>query len=331
MINKKLSTGLITAIVLFLLFTSTFTVLASSPRTVYGKLYIDGELAPNGTTVKLVFESQEITNNTYENGNYVMNFLEDNYMVGTFSVCYQSLWYTTNPPTVELGDENELFYNVDLYVTTIPQENNPPDKPALVSPDDGSTVVSSDSATLEVEVTDPDDNQMDVFFYDDFDDTLIGTVANVASGNSAQILWLGLGANTTYNWYAVANDSQLETKSDTWSFNTSEAKNENPEVCILKPAKGVYLFNRKILPRFIRLTLIIGRITVIANATDDKGIERVEFYINGKLKGNDTTEPYTYNWTWERPRLVHIFVLKVIAYDTEGATAEDSMIVRKFL
>ena len=47
--------------------------------------------------------------------------------------------------------------------------------------------------------------------------------------------------------------------------------------------------------------------------------------------GNDTTDPYTYNWTRDRLRLIHIFCIKVIAYDNDGGTAEDKMIVRKFL
>ena len=80
------------------------------------------------------------------------------------------------------------------------------------------------------------------------------------------------------------------------------------------------------------MPLIIGRFTIEANATDeDSGIEKVEFYICGKLKGNDTTYPYTYNWTRDRIRLFHIFKIKVIAYDNEGETAEDSIIVRRFL
>jgi len=46
-----------------------------------------------------------------------MNFEENNYEEGTFSVYYQEAWHSTNPPTVELGDEHELLYHVDLYVT----------------------------------------------------------------------------------------------------------------------------------------------------------------------------------------------------------------------
>ena len=105
-----------------------------------------------------------------------------------------------------------------------------------------------------------------------------------------------------------------------------------PTVKIIKPEKGVYFRDKKILPRLFGLPLIIGKITIEAEAIDeDSGIEKVEFYINGKLMDEDTTEPYQYTWTRDRLRLIHIFTIKVKAYNNEGITSEDSMIVRKFL
>ena len=64
---------------------------------------------------------------------------------------------------------------------------------------------------------------------------------------------------------------------------------------------------------------------------EDSGIEKVEFYINGKFKTEDHTEPYTYEWRWDRPRIIHIFIVKVKVYDNGGKTSDDSMVVKKFL
>ena len=123
-----------------------------------------------------------------------------------------------------------------------------------------------------------------------------------------------------------------ETKSDTWSFTTEEEDDTPPTVKITKPQKALYIFGRRILPRFIRPAMIIGKITIEAEATDDdSGIDRVEFYVNGKLKGNDSIAPYTCVWKRDRIRLLHIFVIKVVAYDMNGLEASDKMIVRKFL
>jgi hypothetical protein len=205
MSKLKCKTVIIATIMLISLTISAFTVQASSPRTVWGKVYIDGELAPDGTTVKLTFSGQELTNDTYENGDYAFNFWEDNYEEGTFSVYYQEAWHSTNPPTVELGDEHGLLYPEDLYVTL--PDNSPPNAPTLVSPGDGSTVGGTTSATLRVSVSDPDGYPMEVKFYNANGDVLLGSVSGVSSGATVSKSWSGLTAGTTYNWYATANDN----------------------------------------------------------------------------------------------------------------------------
>ncbi len=106
-----------------------------------------------------------------------------------------------------------------------------------------------------------------------------------------------------------------------------------PVVKIEKPERAFYIGNKKIRRLFLRMALIIGSITVDVNASDSGcGIERVEFYVNNVLKANDTTAPYTFNWTKDRLfRLVHTQVLKVVAYDKYGNSASDKMLVKKFL
>ena len=106
-----------------------------------------------------------------------------------------------------------------------------------------------------------------------------------------------------------------------------------PTVEITKPVKGLYFRDKYILPRFIRLTQIIGKITVEVEATDNEsGINRVEFYygpLGGKLFATDTIEPYSALWKRDRLRIVHLHILKVVAYDNANNSAQDSMIVRK--
>ncbi len=235
------------------------------------------------------------------------------------------LWYTVASDSVYETGSDIWNFRTKIIV------NQPPNKPTNPIPADGAEDVDI-APFLSVDVTDPDGDNMDVLFFDASDDTLIGIDLNVASGGTASVQWTELSYNKTYSWYAVADDTVYETKSDTWSFTTKEVDNTPPTVSIAKPEKGLYLFDRKILPRFIRPALIIGRITIVANATDeDSGIEKVEFYINGKLKVTDTTAPYEYLWKRDRIRLFHIFVIKVVAYDNEGLEAFDKMLVRKFL
>ncbi|MCX6667600.1 MAG: PKD domain-containing protein [Euryarchaeota archaeon] len=106
-----------------------------------------------------------------------------------------------------------------------------------------------------------------------------------------------------------------------------------PTIQIIKPERALYMGNHKIRRLFLRMALVIGDITVEVNATDSgSGIAKVEFYINGKLKGNDTTAPYTYNLTKDKLlRFVHMQIIKVVAYDKAGNSAVAKMIVKKYL
>ena len=108
-------------------------------------------------------------------------------------------------------------------------------------------------------------------------------------------------------------------------------ENDPPTVEITKPDKALYILNKKIIPRFLRQPLIIGNIDITIDTYDYTGIDRVEFYIDNKLKSVDNSSPYTYTWTRDRLRFIHLHVLKVIAYDYCGNMASDKIIVRRFL
>ncbi|MFX1257407.1 MAG: CARDB domain-containing protein [Promethearchaeota archaeon] len=103
--------------------------------------------------------------------------------------------------------------------------NYAPNAPSNPSPTDGATGVST-NPTLSLEVSDNDGDLVDVFFYDASDDSLIGIDYEVPNGGIAYMPWQGLSRNSTYYWYAVANDSMLFTKSLTWSFITKKASKD---------------------------------------------------------------------------------------------------------
>ncbi|MEF8874740.1 MAG: S8 family serine peptidase, partial [Candidatus Thermoplasmatota archaeon] len=105
----------------------------------------------------------------------------------------------------------------------VPEESKPaPLAPINPDPANGATGVSTDvevSAYIEHEAG----NATDVTFYNASDDSVIGTETGVANGTRASTTWNGLSYNTTYEWYAVAEDAQGESaQSSTWSFTTME-------------------------------------------------------------------------------------------------------------
>ena len=92
-----------------------------------------------------------------------------------------------------------------------------------------------------------------------------------------------------------------------------------PEVSIVKPTNALYIANIKLIPLNIS-PIIIGRITILVNASQEDGLKitQVNIYIDGSLKAKLTLEPYT--WVWKgiafRGNLEH--TISARAYDSKG-------------
>lgn len=111
------------------------------------------------------------------------------------------------------------FSNFTLMVLNV---NDPPNAPINPNPDDNATGISL-NPILSVNVSDSDGDVMSVSFYNANGDIYIGTDNNVTSGEKASFIWSGRSYSKTYSWYAIANDSLLETTSDIWSFTTKSS------------------------------------------------------------------------------------------------------------
>lgn len=87
------------------------------------------------------------------------------------------------------------------------------------------------------------------------------------------------------------------------------AEDQLPSISITSPQNGA----------------VVGEtITIKADAADDKGITKVEFYIDNVLKGTDTSSPYKWNWdTTKNKSGTHN--IKAKAYDTINQTAEHTI------
>ena len=102
------------------------------------------------------------------------------------------------------------------------------------------------------------------------------------------------------------------------------------EVDIAKPLRAFYINNNRLFP--YNKARIIGKIDIEAYVYDDwwggGSAEKVEFYIDGKLKKELTSEPYI--WTWSEIKFGK-HTIKVIAYDQEGNSDFKEIEVYKFL
>lgn len=102
----------------------------------------------------------------------------------------------------------------------------------------------------------------------------------------------------------------------------------NITVDIIKPLRALYIANKRVIP--LPKAIIIGKIDVEVDIDEYWfGIDRVEFYVNNKIRSTQMTEPY--NWSWTPKGLITPRqTLKVVAYDKEGNSASDEIKVWRF-
>lgn len=91
------------------------------------------------------------------------------------------------------------------------------------SPTDGSSGHTI-PVTLEINVSDPEGDEVEVRFYDNDDDSLIGT-DSCAGNRTASVSWSGLSYSTTYEWYIVVEEcthqgSDYDNTSSVFNFTT---------------------------------------------------------------------------------------------------------------
>jgi len=227
------------------------------------------------------------------------------------------LEYGYYPVTLRITDNDNL---TDSKTKTVRVGNLPPNEPSLPVPFDGATDVSI-VVHLSWVCGDPDGDDVayDVYFGNT-------TPPPKVAGNITHDYNPGiLDYNTTYYWQIVAWDNWgASTAGSIWSFTTIPAR---LGVVIVKPVeKSFYLRNTLFFP-LPRNTIIVGYIDICVNATSDAGIEKVEFYINNKLKMIDFEEPYRYRWNSLIP---FRYVIKAVAYGIDGNWTSEEMKVWKF-
>ncbi|MFC2167189.1 Ig-like domain-containing protein [Acidobacteriota bacterium] len=110
-----------------------------------------------------------------------------------------------------------------------------------------------------------------------------------------------------YTIRAVAYDTVDQTDFDSITLTVPEDK--PPSVTISSPADGA---------------TVIKTVTVRANASDDHGVQKVEFYVDNSLLKTDTNAPYTLAWNPD-PFSSGFHTIKALAYDTIDQTDEDSI------
>lgn len=77
------------------------------------------------------------------------------------------------------------------------------------------------NAEISLNISDADNDKMNVTFYDASDDTVIGEVKNKQNGTYS-VEWTGLSADKTYKWYAKVTDGGNTVETGNESFTTTD-------------------------------------------------------------------------------------------------------------
>ena len=116
--------------------------------------------------------------------------------------------------------------------------------------------------------------------------------------------------NGAYTIWAVATNTEGTTSREKVSIVVANG-DEAPTVSITEPTDQEQ---------------IMETVDITADASDDVGLAKVEFYADDAKLGEATSSPYTYSWDTSTVQDGEMIV-KVIAYDTIGQTAEASVYV----
>jgi len=196
------------------------------------------------------------------------------------------------------GNADNSPQNLTVRLTVL--EDRPPTV-SITSPQNGDLV--SGTVLVKADVTD-DKGVTKVEFY--LDNSLSSTDYN------APYEW-SWNSNTASIGYHTIKARAYDTINQTAEHSVQvEIRDRPPEVSITSPKEGA---------------TVSKTITIRANATDDKGVTKVEFYIDNKLIHVNNNSPYNASWdTTKYSSGYH--TIKARAYDTINQTGDDSIQVK---
>jgi len=84
------------------------------------------------------------------------------------------------------------------------------------------------NASLSVYVLDPNNDEVNVSFYNASDDNLIEKRKNVPSDSTISVYWYSLNYLTNYSWYVKVEDKKIVVTSKIWNFTTGRSPVNRP-------------------------------------------------------------------------------------------------------
>ena len=167
---------------------------------------------------------------------------------------------------------------VDAYAaltSEIPDVDTTLPNVSMTYPANGATV--SGSLTMQASASDNAGVESVAFAVDGVTKCTDTAAAYSCSWDSAT------AANGSHTLRATARDEAGNSKSHSISVNVQNTTSDTtlPSVSLTSPASGA---------------TVSGTTAIAASASDNVGVAKVEFYVDGALRASDTTSPYSYSW-----------------------------------
>ncbi len=99
---------------------------------------------------------------------------------------------------------------------------------------------------LSVLVDHPAEKRINVSFYENGSETLIGVVEDVAAGERAEVVWENLVPDAGHSWQVIADDGENRTEGGPWNFTTAGVDN----IKITDKINGTALSDKKVPPNY---------------------------------------------------------------------------------
>ncbi len=196
------------------------------------------------------------------------------------------------------------------FMSVVEYVNHVPKTPRNPSPDNRATnePINVDLGWRGGDPDPGDEVTYDIYFEanDSSPDELVSSHQSRTSYNLRT-----LSRDTHYYWQIMATDNHgKSTYGPVWDFTTTYI-DRPPTIEITSPSYRA---------------VVSRTVTVRVNTSDDEGIDRVKFYIDGNLAKTDSSSPYNHRWDTTQYS-VGSHTIKVICYDTANQTAGDTVSV----
>ncbi len=157
--------------------------------------------------------------------------------------------------------------------------NNVAPTVSITSPSNGATFATGNTVAITANASDTDGNVTKVAFY------VNGNMVSEDTSSPYTANWTATVGNHNITARATDNDGAVTTSSTISIAVTGDPVNELPTVSITNPGNNA--------------SFTVGQnVSIAANANDvDGNVTKVVFYVDGNMISEDTSSPYTANWT----------------------------------